>query len=259
MDDALFWNQAWIERFETCVARYEKLKGKMDDEIKRAGLESLVPEELEYHLIFNSDRVKTFEDARSEIVTYLEEKIGLRIRKPSEAGFCERSDPTDVGVVSSLLSGKGKRSSDSRSGCFNGDATHFHRDCNACKHMNKRRAKAIRASHGPCVNIQSQAKEKVKRTKENPKDCPEEPRVRTKSAKGSCEGKPSETDTSWIHEGERPISILRKRVNRRETSMAGQCACPTILSRDAVPIGDDIEPVGEPGAEVEIRNEEEES
>ena len=92
----------------------------MDDEIKRAGLESLVPEELENHLIFNSNRLKTFEDAPSEIVTYVEEKIGLRIRKPSEAGFCERSDPTDVGVVSSLLSGKGNWSSASRGGCVQG-------------------------------------------------------------------------------------------------------------------------------------------
>ena len=30
----------------------------MDDEIKRAGLESLVPEELEGHLIFNSKRLR---------------------------------------------------------------------------------------------------------------------------------------------------------------------------------------------------------
>ena len=90
----------------------------MDDEIKRAGLESLVPEELEGHLIFNSKRLRTFEDARSEIVTYVEEKFGLRIRKPSEAGFCDRSDPTDVGVVSTFLSGEGKWSSDPRDGCF---------------------------------------------------------------------------------------------------------------------------------------------
>ena len=79
--------QAGIERWVSCAGRYEKLKGKMDDEIKRAGLESLVPEELENHLIFNSTRLRTFEDARSEIVTYVEEKFGLRIRKPSEAGF----------------------------------------------------------------------------------------------------------------------------------------------------------------------------
>ena len=47
----------------------------MDDEIKRTGLESLVPEELGNHLISNSNRLKTFEDARAEIVTYVEEKI----------------------------------------------------------------------------------------------------------------------------------------------------------------------------------------
>ena len=139
--------QAGIERRETCVARYEKLKGTMDG----AGLESLMPEELENRLIFNSNRLKTFEDAPSEIVTYVEEKIGLRIRKPSEAGFCERSDPTDVGVVSSLLSGKGKWSSDPRAlgvlrvmqHIFNETAMH------ASTWANKRRAKAIRASHGP--------------------------------------------------------------------------------------------------------------
>ena len=49
--------QAGIERWETHVARNEKLKGKMDDEIKRACLESLVFEELENHLIFSTPTV----------------------------------------------------------------------------------------------------------------------------------------------------------------------------------------------------------
>ena len=53
--------QAGIERWETNVARYEKLKGKMDDANKRAGLESLVPEEFENHLIF---QLQLFEDVR---------------------------------------------------------------------------------------------------------------------------------------------------------------------------------------------------
>ena len=112
--------QAGIERWESKVVRYEELKGKLDDEIKRAGLESLVQEVLEKHLIFNSNRSKTFEDVRSEIVTYVEEKFGLRIRdfKPSKAEFCKRSNPSDVGVVSSLLSGKGKWSSDLRCSTF---------------------------------------------------------------------------------------------------------------------------------------------
>ena len=37
-------------------------------------------EELEKHLILNSNRLRTFEDARLEIVTYVEAKFGLRIR-----------------------------------------------------------------------------------------------------------------------------------------------------------------------------------
>ena len=59
--------QVVIERWEFYVTRYEKkLKNKMDDEIKLAGLESLVPEELEKHLILNSNRLRTCEDARLE-------------------------------------------------------------------------------------------------------------------------------------------------------------------------------------------------
>ena len=46
-------------------------------------------------------------------------------------------------------------------------------------------AKANRASHVPRVSLQYQAKVRVKRTKENPKDCPKEPRVRTKDPKVS--------------------------------------------------------------------------
>ena len=61
---------AGIERWESYVSRYEK---KMkDDEIKLAGLESMVPEEHEKHLILNSNRLRTFEDARLEVVKYVE-------------------------------------------------------------------------------------------------------------------------------------------------------------------------------------------
>ena len=62
------------------------MKDKLDDEIKVAGLEALVPEELEKHLILNWNPLRTFEDARLEIETYEEAKFGLRIRdsKPSD-------------------------------------------------------------------------------------------------------------------------------------------------------------------------------
>ena len=71
--------QAGIERWGSYVSRYEKkMKDKLDDEIKLAGLESLVPEELGKHLILNSNRLRTFEDARLEVVTHVE--FGLKIR-----------------------------------------------------------------------------------------------------------------------------------------------------------------------------------
>ena len=73
--------QAGIERWESYLSRYEKkIKNKLEDEIKLAGLESLVPEELEKHLVLNSNRLQTFEDARLEVVTHVEAKFGLRIR-----------------------------------------------------------------------------------------------------------------------------------------------------------------------------------
>ena len=102
----------------------------MDDEIKLAGLEALVPEELEKHLILNSDRLRTFEDALLEIVTYVEAHFGLRIRdsKLSDTGFREHLDPMDVGAVNSLSSGKGRWSSGPRDGCSKCGAAHFQRD-----------------------------------------------------------------------------------------------------------------------------------
>ena len=46
------------------MSRYEtKLKDKLNDEIKLAGLEALVLEELEKHLTLNFNRLRTFEDA----------------------------------------------------------------------------------------------------------------------------------------------------------------------------------------------------
>ena len=89
------------------MSRYEKkMKDKLDDEIKLAGLESLVPEELEKHLILNSNRLRTFEDARLEVVTSVEAKFGLRVRdsKPSDTGARGNSDPMDVDAVNSVSS-----------------------------------------------------------------------------------------------------------------------------------------------------------
>ena len=70
--------QAGMERWESAVSQYEeKSKNKMNDEIKLAGLEALVSKELEKHLILNSNRLRTFEDARREVVTYVEKQFGF--------------------------------------------------------------------------------------------------------------------------------------------------------------------------------------
>ena len=48
----------------------------------------MLAQELEKLMILNSHRLRTFEDARLEIVTCVEAKFGLRIRdsKPSDTG-----------------------------------------------------------------------------------------------------------------------------------------------------------------------------
>ena len=139
---ALFWNsKREFERWESYVARYEKkLKNKMDDEIKLAGLEALVAEELERHLTLNSNRLRAFEDARLEIVTHVEVKFGLSIgdSKPGDTGLREHSDPMDVGAVNSLSSVKDKASSVPREmGVFKCGGAHSQRDCDARKSTGK--------------------------------------------------------------------------------------------------------------------------
>ena len=61
----------------------------MNDEIKLAGLEALVPKEVEKHLILNSNRLRTFEDARREIVTYVKQ-FGLRTRDRDQLSLVSR-------------------------------------------------------------------------------------------------------------------------------------------------------------------------
>ena len=160
------------------MSRYEtKMKDKLDDEIKLAGLESLVPEELEKHLILNSNRLRTFEDARLEVVTYVEAKFGLRIRdsKPCVTGARGHSDPMDVDAVNflfCLVKEKGHRVramgvSIAVEHMFNETAMHARAQASNCL------AEGNSASHGPRVR----AKARVKKTSENPKENPMKPKV----------------------------------------------------------------------------------
>ena len=110
------------------MSRYEKkVKSKLDDEIELAGLEALVPEELQKKWILNSNRLRTFEDARLKVVTYVETKFGLRIRdpRPGETVSRAQSDPVDVDEVNSLVTSKGKSWTAPCGGCFTCGAAHY--------------------------------------------------------------------------------------------------------------------------------------
>ena len=166
------------------MSRYEKkLKDKM---------EALVPEELEQHLILNSNRLRTFEDARLEVVTYVEAKFGLTIRDsmPSDTSTRGRSDPLDVDAVDSLSSAKEKGSSSPRGGCCKCGGAHFQRDCNARESKSKQSYSKGKQSMSwsksePSFSDEGKSEENPKENpKENPMENlienPKEPKVRTK-------------------------------------------------------------------------------
>ena len=192
------------------MSRYEKkMKDKLDDEIKLAGLESLVPEELEKHLIFNSNRLRAFEDARLDVVTYVEAKFGLRIRdsKPSNTGARGHSDPMDFEPVNSLsLFWQRKRVSSPRDGCFKCGGAHCQRDCNARKGTGKQsKSKGKQSKSWSRVGPHSPAKARVKKAREYPKENPKEPKVRTRVPKAYTRAK-----------HRKPVSQVLKTRNRRQ-------------------------------------------
>ena len=148
------------------MSRFEKkMKDKLDDEIKLAGLESLVPEELEKDLILNPNRLRTFEDARLEVVTCRGGDFGLRIRDYKPTGARGHSEPMDVGAVNSLFrlaKDKGHRVRamgvlSAVEHIFNETAMH------AKAQASNRRAKANRASYGPRVRAKARAKKTMEK------------------------------------------------------------------------------------------------
>ena len=156
-------------------------------------------------------------------MTYVEAKFGLRIRDstPSDTGLREHSDPTDVGAVHSLSSGKGEGSSSPRDGCFKCGGAHFQRDCNASKSTGKQSSGQGRQSKSWS---KSEGKGKSKENKRNAKDSPKEPKVpkalakiktsktgilglenlKTETSSETQEsaqmGHVCTTDNSWIHD-----------------------------------------------------------
>ena len=183
------------------VALREKLTGKLDDEIKLAGLEALVLEDLEKHLILKSNRLRFFADARMEIVTYVEAKVGLRIRdsKPSDTGSRGHSDPMDVDAVDSLSSGEGKGSSSPRDGCCKCGGAHVQRDCNARKGTGKQSYGKGKQSKSWSTSEQSHSG-----------------KGKSKENKGKSKGKPKVTKAYTKAKYRKWVSQVLKTRNRKQ-------------------------------------------
>ena len=110
--------EVWLD----LISRYEIRKDpsgnrvKLQDEIKIAVLEQICPTELERHLQMSKARLKTFEDHREEIMSFLETRLGSKMKIETIASASGKDsrpdDPADVGAV--MLKGKGKGNSAER-------------------------------------------------------------------------------------------------------------------------------------------------
>ena len=198
------------------MSRYEKkMKDKLDDEIKLAGLESLVPEELQKHLIFNSNRLRTFEDARLEVVTYVEAKFGLRIRdsKPVTRVRVDIQIPWILmrSILSRLAREKGHRVH--VMGVFKCSGAHFQRDCDARKNKGKQ-------SSGKGKQSKSWSKSEGKgKSKENKGKS----KGKSKGNKGSHKGETSKIGLSGLRNSKSEASS--------DTQESAQ-TCPKDTSRN---------------------------
>ena len=102
LGDVLCWSFKLVSNDTNptrCFVR--KLEDTLGDVSKLGGLEALAHDELENLLIFNSNRLRTFEVSRLEIVAYVEAKFGMRTRdsKPSDSGARGHSDTVDVDAI----------------------------------------------------------------------------------------------------------------------------------------------------------------
>ena len=94
-----------IDRFEADVAEYEaRRQPKPSDEILRAVLFQLVPENLEEHLELNIQRFDTYSKMRAEVISFSEQKVSKSLIDDGGAA------PMELDYVGGK--GKGKKGKD---------------------------------------------------------------------------------------------------------------------------------------------------
>ena len=116
-----------IDRFEADVALYEaRGQPKPSDEILRAVLLQLVPENLEEHLELNIQRFDTYSKMRAEVISFLEQKVSKSLIDDGGAAA-----PMELDYVGGK--GKGKKGKDkggSVKTCYYcNKAGHLAKDC----------------------------------------------------------------------------------------------------------------------------------
>ena len=106
---------AALEQWEELVRQYESRKKadgtrhQLDEEIKVSVLEHLCPPEIERHLQLNRTRYSNYTDVRQELVTYLETKLGSKIKNFTLTGGDNGGpQPMDVGAFEKGGKSKGK-------------------------------------------------------------------------------------------------------------------------------------------------------
>ena len=114
----------------------------------------------------------------------MEGELGLRIRNSEPSDTCLR-EHSDVGAINSLSRRSKEKGHLFRVlGVFTCDGAHFQRECNGNKNTGKQTSGKSNQSKSWSTSEPSiSGKRKSEKTKENPKDCPKEPRVRTKVPK----------------------------------------------------------------------------
>ena len=104
-----------LEKWEEMVVRYERRRddqGRRElvpEAIKMAALESLVPEDMEKHLLMNQSRLGSYELLRREVVAYMEARTGVRIKAISVQSKKDKTkDPNAMDIDGFVKGSKGK-------------------------------------------------------------------------------------------------------------------------------------------------------
>ena len=117
-----------IEGWMELVNRYESRRDGsghrqvLADDIKMSILESMCPSEIERHLQLNRSKFVDFNDMHAELSTYLETRVGVRLKIESLGSSKRGEDDMDIGAFGKgkgkggKFGGKGKGKSDSGKG-----------------------------------------------------------------------------------------------------------------------------------------------